>query len=61
VTVLKKRMKSKFPPSTSLKQVADILIKEWGNIPLETIQKLYDSIPRRIEAVLKASGGPTPY
>ena len=24
-------------------------------------QKLYDSIPRRIEAVLKAKGGPTSY
>jgi len=26
--------------SSSLKQLADILIKEWDNIPLETIQKL---------------------
>jgi len=37
------------------------LIEEWDNIPLETIQKLYDSIPRRIEVILKANGGPISY
>ncbi|KAF2360301.1 hypothetical protein FHG87_008945 [Trinorchestia longiramus] len=34
---------------------------EWLAIPLETIHKLYESIPRRIEAVIAAKGGPTPY
>jgi hypothetical protein len=41
--------------------LADILVEEWDKIPLETIQILYESIPRRIEVVLKANGGPTPY
>jgi len=41
--------------------LADILIKEWDNIPLETIQKLHDSIPRRIEAILKVNDGLTSY
>lgn len=59
--VLEKRVRSRFPPPTSLKQLADILVEEWDKIPLETIQALYESIPRRIEAVLKANGGPTPY
>jgi len=39
----------------------DILIKEGDNIPLGTIKKLYDSIPRRIEAILKTNGGSIPY
>jgi hypothetical protein len=28
---------------------------------LETVQNLYEFIPGRIAAVLKAKGGPTPY
>jgi hypothetical protein len=46
---------------TSLKHSADILVEEWDEIPLETIQVLYESVPRRIESVVKANGGPTPY
>jgi hypothetical protein len=29
--------------------------------PLETVENLHKSIPRRIVAVLKAKGGPRPY
>ena len=32
-----------------------------GKIPLETIHNLHESLPRRIEAVINAKGGPTPY
>jgi hypothetical protein len=46
---------------TSLKQLAGISVEEWDKIPLETIQVLYESISRRIEVVLKANGGQTPY
>lgn len=59
--VLEQRIRSRFPSPTSLKQLADVLVEKWGNIPLETIQALYESIPRRIAAVLQANGGPTPY
>ncbi|KAK9710483.1 hypothetical protein QE152_g26000 [Popillia japonica] len=55
------RVRSRFPAPSSLKQLTDILVEEWDNIPLETIQKLYESIPRRIEAVLQASDGSTTY
>jgi hypothetical protein len=44
----------------SLKQHEDVLQEEWYKIPLETVQNLYESIPR-IAAMLKAGGGPTPY
>ncbi len=45
-----------FPPPTSLKQLADVLI---DNIQLKTIQQLYESLIRRLEIVLKANGGKT--
>ncbi|EFN61489.1 Transposable element Tc1 transposase, partial [Camponotus floridanus] len=60
-TVLEKRVRSRFSSSTSLKQLTNILIKEWDNILLEIIQKFHNSIPRRIEALLKANGGLTFY
>ncbi len=49
-TVLEKRMRNRFALSTSLEQLADVL-----NIP-----KLYESVLRRLGAVLKANGGKTP-
>ena len=55
-SVLESRARSRFPP-LCLKQPED----EWYSIPLETIQNLHESIPRRIQAVLQANGGPTPY
>jgi hypothetical protein len=50
-----------FPPPTSLKQHEDVLQEEWYKIPLETVQNLYESIPRWTVAVLRAKDGPTPY
>jgi hypothetical protein len=58
--VLETRMRNRFPPSTSLKQLEDALQEGLYKIPLETVQNLYESIPRRIMAVLKGKGGPTP-
>ena len=46
-SVLESRVRSRFPP-LSLKQVEE----EWYSIPLETIQNLDKSIPRRIQDVL---------
>ncbi len=34
-----------------------VLIEEWLKIPLGNVRKLHDSIPRRIQAVLKAERG----
>jgi hypothetical protein len=60
-SVLETRMRNRFPCPTSLKQLEDVLRAEWYTIPLETVQNLYEPIPRRSAAVLKAKGGPTPY
>jgi hypothetical protein len=54
-------MRNRFPAPTFLKQLQEVLQEEWHKIPLQIVQKLYESIPRRIAAVLKAKGGPTPY
>jgi hypothetical protein len=54
-------VRNRFPPPTSLKQTEDVLLEEWYKISLETVRKLYKSIPRRIAVVLKAKGGSTPY
>lgn len=60
-STLEARVRNVFPPPSSLKELEKLLIEEWHNIPIETVEKLYDSIPRRIQAVLNAKGGPTPY
>uniref|UniRef100_A0A0K0FBA8 DDE_3 domain-containing protein n=1 Tax=Strongyloides venezuelensis TaxID=75913 RepID=A0A0K0FBA8_STRVS len=44
-----------------LKELEGILTEEWFAIPLRTIHKLYESIPRRIEAVIASKGKCTPY
>jgi hypothetical protein len=58
-SVLETRMRNRFPPPTSLKQL-DVAQEECYKIPLETVRNLCESIPRRIVAVLKAKVGPTP-
>jgi hypothetical protein len=55
------RVRKRFPPPASLKQHENVLQEEWYKIPLESIQNLYESISRRIAAVLKAEGGQTQY
>jgi hypothetical protein len=35
--------------------------EEWNKIPAEVCQGLIESMPRRVEAVLKAKGGYTKY
>jgi hypothetical protein len=59
-SVLENRVRKRFPPPTSLKQLEEVLQEEWYKIPLETVKNLYESIPRRTATVLKAKGGPTP-
>jgi hypothetical protein len=60
-SVFETRVRNKFPPPTPLKPLEDILQEEWHKSSLETVQKLFPSIPRRTAAVLKARDGQTPY
>jgi hypothetical protein len=45
-SVLETTVRNRFPPPTSLKQLEDVLQEEWYRIPLETVQNVYESIPR---------------
>jgi hypothetical protein len=53
-SVLETRVRDRFPPPTTLKQLGDVLQEDGYKIVLDTVQNLYESIPRRIVAVLKA-------
>ena len=46
-------------PLPCLKEQEQVVMKEWLQISLDEVGKLYDSIPRRIEAVHNARRGPT--
>ncbi|KAG1957248.1 gastrula zinc finger protein XlCGF57.1-like [Pimephales promelas] len=46
---------------TNLQQLCDAIMSIWTKLPEECFQHLVESMPRRIEAVLKAKGGPTRY
>jgi hypothetical protein len=60
-SVFESRVRNRFPPPTSLKQLEDALEEEWYKILLQTVQNLYESIPRRTTAVLEAKVGTTPH
>ncbi len=46
---------------TNLQQLRDAIMLIWTKISEECFQHLVKSMPQRINAVLKAKGGPTPY
>jgi hypothetical protein len=38
-----------------------MLMAEWKQVPTAMFQHVMESIPKRVEAVITAKGGPTPY
>jgi len=48
-------------PPKGVFELWDRVAKQWDEIPSETCQRLIESMPRRIDAVLKAKGGHTKY
>jgi hypothetical protein len=47
-------VRNRFPPPTSVKQPEDVLQEEWYKTPLETVQEMYEAIPRRTAVLFKA-------
>ena len=41
------------------KELFDTVQKGWNNIPMDYVRRLIESMPRRIQAVINAKGGPT--
>ena len=60
-SVLESRVRSRFPPPSPVKQLEDVLHEEWYSMPVAAIQNVYESVLRKIQAVLQANGGLTPY
>ena len=46
---------------TSSDDLWNATLKAWNDIPIETIYTLYESIPRRLKAVVKAMGHHSKY
>ena len=46
---------------TSVPDLTNALVTEWKQVPIAMFQHLVENLPRRVEAVIAARGGPTPY
>ena len=46
---------------TIIHELWKIVLEEWERIPLDYLQKLYESMPKRVQAVLKAKGAHTKF
>ena len=58
---LKRKLAEYEIPPKGILELWDRVEEEWNKIPSEVCQNLIDSMPRCIEAVLKAKGGYTKY
>ena len=45
----------------SVPDLTNALVAEWKQVPAAMFQHLVESLPRRVETVITAKGGPTPY
>ncbi|GFW22168.1 transposable element Tcb2 transposase [Trichonephila clavipes] len=59
--VLEQGVKGHRTAPTNLTELWTALANIWQVIPMERFQKLVESIPRRVAAIIKARGGPTRY
>ena len=57
----KNRLKEYPTPPKGVWQIWERVEEVWNNIPPEVCQNLIESMPRRLEAVIKAKGGNTKY
>jgi hypothetical protein len=58
---LERQLQARPNHPTSAPDLTNALVAEWKQIPAATFQHLAESLLRRVEAVLAATGGPTPY
>ena len=59
--IVGRRLIHQAPPAPTLDSVWTRIQTAWRDIPQEDIQGLFDSMPRRIETLIAAHGGFTPY
>lgn len=58
---LKRCIRSRGVDPDNLEELRTAIMEEWDEIPREYIQSLIESMPRRVEAVIRSRGGPTRY
>ncbi len=57
--IVKRKMRNKRPKNAD--ELKATVQETWGSIPPQQCHKLITSMPRRIEAVIKAKGAPVKY
>jgi transposase len=60
-SIVEQKVHKRKPPPSSLTQLERMVKEEWRAIDRDVIHNLIESMPRRIEAVIEANGGPTKY
>ena len=55
------RLRAKTNRPTSVLDLTNALMAEWKQVLSAMFQHLVESLSRRVEAVITAKGGPTPY
>ena len=58
---LERRLRARPNRPTSVPNLTNALVAEWKKVPAAMFQHLVESLPRRVEAVIAAKGGPTLY
>ncbi|KAK3509537.1 hypothetical protein QTP70_001254, partial [Hemibagrus guttatus] len=58
---LERRLRARPSRPTSVPDLTNSLVEERSKIPINTLLNLVESLPRRVEAVIAAKGGTTPY
>ena len=58
---IKRKLQKYKIPSKGVHELWERVAKEWNEIPSEVCQRLIESMPRRVAAVIKANGGHTKY
>ena len=55
------RLRARSSHPTSVSDHNNGLLEEWLQIPMNTFLNLVEDLPRKLEAVIAAKGGPTSY
>jgi transposase len=58
---LERRVRNRLQKPKNLADLIDALKEEWNKIDINILNKLVESMPRRVKAVLESKGNPTPY
>jgi transposase len=59
--ILKANIRKRKRQPRTREELIEAALEEWENLDMELVNNLIDSMPRRMQAVIKAKGGPTGY